>query len=106
MVTWRVCSPSGGSSSGTCLLIMVVLGLIWAVGKPHAQQFIEDTVDARLDELEESTDELSRAVEELIEGQEAESVQSQFEARALGEVLCRLRAEGEAGGPEPEECRR
>lgn len=31
---------------------IVILGLLWAVARPHAQTFIEETVDDRLNKLE------------------------------------------------------
>jgi hypothetical protein len=106
----------GGALLRHAATVIVVLGIAWGVGRSLAEDFIEETVEERFEKLEEETEalgesnealtrsigDLTRSTEELIEGQEDETLQSQGEARALGEVLCRLRAEQD--GRDPDEC--
>ena len=87
------------------LTFCAVIATVWYVGRPHAQQFVEETVEERFETLEAQQQQLTDAIGELVRGQEAESRQSQFESQALGEVLCRLRAE-ENPRLDPNDCSR
>lgn len=49
--------------------ITVILGLMWAVARPHAQMFIEETVDDRISQLEEQMDDVQRSMTEQSQSQ-------------------------------------